>query len=252
MSIKRLLTILALVLLTSFSMSAQKNLELPKIKSGEIIIHHTGHTLSYNPVWVLPNWVAYELRAEELEGDAERARYFSPDPLLDKYPRAEHWHFTNSGWVRGHMVPAGDLKYSQEAMNDSFYTSNVCPMNMKFNNSIWKRLEEKSRKWAVQYGHIYIITGPIMGCNINGKVGDSDIMIPDKFYKAVLAPYKGSYLTIGFIMDNAEETQVKLRDFAVTVDDLEELIGTNLFANLDLLTEMKIEKQLPLKELELY
>ena len=53
-------------------------------------------------------------------------------------------------------------------------------------------------------------------------------------------------------MDNAEETQGKLRDFAVTVDDLEELIGTNLFANLDLLTEMKIEKQLPLKELELY
>ena len=63
MSIKRLFTILALILLTSFSMSAQKNLELPKIKSGEIIIRHTGHTLSYNPVWVLPNWVAYELRA---------------------------------------------------------------------------------------------------------------------------------------------------------------------------------------------
>ena len=150
------------------------------------------------------------------------------------------------------MIPSGDLKYSQEAMNDSFYTSNISPMNMKFNNSIWKRLEEKSRKWAVQYEHIYIITGPIMGRNANGKVGDSEIMIPDKFYKAVLVPFKGSYLTIGFIMHTAEDTQGKLRDFAVTVDDLEEIIGMNLFANLDILTEMRIEKLLPLKELELY
>lgn len=252
MTITRLLSILTLTLLTSISMSAQKNLELPKIKPGEIIIHHTGHTLSYNSVWILPNWVAYELRAEELEGDAERARYFSPDPLLENHPRAEHWHFTNSGWVRGHMVPAGDLKYSQEAMNDSFYTSNVCPMDMKFNNSIWKRLEEKARKWAFQYGHIYIITGPVMGLNVNGKVGESGIMIPDKFFKAVLVPYKGSYLSIGFIMENAETTQGKLRAFAVTVDELEEITGINMFSNLDLLTETKIEKMLPLKELELY
>ena len=251
MSVKRIL-IFILVHLASFQMYAQKGLELPRIAAGEIIIHHKGHTLSYNPEWILPNWVAYELRAEELEGDAERSTYFSPDPLLAQFPCAEHWHDTNSGWVRGHMIPAGDLKYDQEAMNDSFYTSNVCPMNMTFNNSIWKRLEEKARKWAAKYGYIYIITGPVMGQNIHGKVGNSNIMIPDKFYKAVLIPYKGSFLAIGFIMDNDEGTQGKLKDYAVTIDSLEKQIGIDLFVNLPFLTAYKIESLLPLKELELF
>ena len=249
---KRLFCILCILISASVSLYAQKNLELPKTKSDEIIVHHTGHVLSYNPKWMIPNWVAYELKAEELEGDAQRARSFTPDPVLKKYPRAEHWHYTNSGWVRGHMIPAGDLKYDQKAMDDSFYTSNVCPMNMTFNNSIWKKLEEKARKWAVEFGHIYIITGPVMGENINGKVGESDIMIPDQFFKAILVPYKGSYVAVAFLMDNSETTQGKLRDFAMTVDDLEHIIGMDLFVNLDNFTEKRIEQLLPLKPLGLY
>ena len=252
MNFRRIFILFLPLLLAEFGASAQKNLELPGVRPSETVVYHTGHTLSYNPVWLLPEWVAYELRAEELEGDAVRARYFSPDPMLEKYPRAEHWHYTHSGWVRGHMAPAGDMKYDQDAMNDSFYTSNVCPMNQTFNNSIWKRLEEKVRKWAVQFGRVYIITGPVMGDNVGGKVGESDILVPDKFFKAVLVPHGDSFLGIGFIMDNAETTQGKLRDFAVTINELEKLTGLNMFASLNMVTAAKIEKQLPLKELGLY
>lgn len=240
----------------SFSpLYGQREIAYPKLKQGEIIVRHVGHTLSYNPQAMIPYWVAYQLKATDMEGEAERARLFSPDPSekLEKFPLAEHWHYTHSGWCRGHMAPAGDMKYSQEAMNDSFYTTNICPMDMSFNNGIWKRLEEKIRKLAIEFGSVYIITGPIIGKNVNGKVGESNIIVPDAFYKAILVPYKDSYLSIAFIMRNeAAPKGSKLRDYTLTVDELELLVGRDFFATLDTATAKKIESTLPLKELGLY
>lgn len=232
---------------------AQERLACPVIREGEIIIRHTGHYLSYNSETMLPNWVAYELRAEDLEGTAVRKPSFSPDPdpQLQDFELAQHYHYSYSGWVRGHMVPAGDLKYDQQAMDDSFYTTNICPMNMRFNNGIWRRLEEVCRRWARQYGRIYIVTGPIIGENRNGKVGDSPIIVPDAYFKAVLIPYQWSYLSIGFILENAEETAGKLRDYTCTVESIEALTGMFFFLCLNR-DEQDIKRQIPLKELGLY
>ena len=244
-----------LSLAACFPLAAQRDVSFPVIRNGEIVIHHYGHSLCYDPEAMIPAWTAYTLYAGDMEGDAVRPRYFSPDPApeIAGFPLAEHWHYTNSGWVRGHMVPAGDLKYDQQAMNDSFLTTNVCPMDMGFNNGIWKRLEEKVRKIALQYDHVYIITGPILGGNRFGKVGDSGILVPDAFYKAILVPYKGSYLSIGFLMPNETAPPgSRLRDYAVTVAELETLTGRIFFASLPLSVSFQIKDKLPLKELGLY
>jgi len=251
----RRLALLISILFIALPSFAQKEYAYPKIIKGEILIKHLGHTISYNPKAMIPYWVAYELKSTDMEGEAQRPRGFSPDPspLLKGYTLAEHWHYTNSGWVRGHMAPAGDFKYSQAAMDDTFYTTNICPMDMTFNNGIWKRLEEKARKLAIQFDHIFIVTGPIIGENKNGKVGESDIIIPDAFYKAFLVPYQGSYLTIGFVMINEPALKgSKLKDFAVTVRQLESITGRDFFPALDNRLAAKIENELPLKELGLY
>lgn len=249
------LVTLSLFLAAWFPLAAQRDVSFPVIRNGELVIHHYGHSLSYNPDAMIPMWTAYTLYAGDMEGDAVRPRYFSPDPApeIAGFPLAEHWHYTNSGWVRGHMVPAGDLKYDQQAMDDSFLTTNVCPMDMGFNNGIWKRLEEKVRKLAAQYDHVYIITGPILGGNRFGKVGDSGILVPDAFYKAILVPYKGSYLSIGFLMPNETAPPgARLRDYAVTVAELERVTGRVFFASLSPGISLTVKEMLPLKELGLY
>ena len=236
-------------------LAAQRDMSFPVIRNGEIIIHHYGHSLCYDPEAMIPAWTAYTLYAGDMEGDAVRPPRFSPDPApeLAGFPLAEHGHYSRSGWVRGHMVPAGDLKYDQQAMNDSFLTTNVCPMDRGFNNGIWKRLEERVRKLAVQFDHVYIITGPILGENRLGKVGESDILVPDAFYKALLVPYKGSYLSIGFLLPNeAAPDGSKLKDYAVTVAELESRTGLIFFASLPLGTSFRIKEMMPLKELGLY
>lgn len=238
-----------------FPLSAQRDLLLPVVRSGEIIIHHHGHTLRYDPDAMIPTWTVYTLYAGDMDGDAVRPGRFSPDPSpqLKGFPLAEHGHYSHSGWVRGHMVPAGDLKYDQQAMDDSFLTTNVCPMDQGFNNGIWKRLEEKVRKLAVQFGHVYIITGPILGDNRYGKVGESDILVPDAFFKAILVPHKSSYLSIGFLLPNEPAPKgAKLKDYIVTVAELENLTGYVFFATLPIGAFYKVKEMLPLKELGLY
>ena len=250
---RRILSILLLLCAVSFPLAAQRSTSFPVIQNGEIIIHHYGHSLSYDPEAMIPLWTAYTLYAGDMEGDAVRPGRFSPDPApeLAGFPLVEHWHYSNSGWVRGHMVPAGDLKYDQQAMNDSFLTTNVCPMDQGFNNGIWKKLEEKVRKLAYKFDHVYIITGPVIGENRFGKVGQSDILVPDAFYKALLVPYKGSFLSIGFYMPNETAPKgAKLKDYAVTVAELENITGRIFFAEIS--PAFKIKEQLPLKELDLY
>lgn len=251
---RRLLSFLLLVCVAWLPLAAQRNVSFPVIENGEIIVHHYGHTLCYDPDAMIPAWTAYTLYAGDMEGDAVRPPRFLPDPApeLAGFPLAEHRHYSNSGWVRGHMVPAGDLKYDQQAMDDSFLTTNVCPMDKGFNNGIWKRLEEKVRKLAVKFGHVYIITGPILGENRYGNVGDSGILVPDAFYKALLVPYNGTYLSIGFLLPNEPApTGAKLKDYAVTVADLESLTGRIFFASLPMGTAFKVKDMLPLKELDL-
>lgn len=48
--------------------------EIPALreKSGEIILHRRGYTVSYNPKTLIPNWVAWHLSASHTDGPYKR------------------------------------------------------------------------------------------------------------------------------------------------------------------------------------
>lgn len=88
----------------------------------EIRLKRTAFTVSYNNFYKTPNWVAWELTKAETTGDEKRKNKFQPDPELPE-PRVEHADYTNSGYDRGHMAPAADMKWDSQAMEESFYMS---------------------------------------------------------------------------------------------------------------------------------
>ena len=114
-------------------------LEIPVMltKRQEIKLQRTGYTVSYNNFYKTPNWVAWELTRQETKGSEERKNRFVPDPDLPE-PRVEHADYTRSGYDRGHMAPAADMKWSKKAMEESFYMSNICPQNQKLNRDDWE------------------------------------------------------------------------------------------------------------------
>lgn len=226
------------------------NIELAHVGSGvrEQLIVHTGYTVSFNPDWNIANWVAYELTSSETEGAGERRGKFMPDPDVEGDP-VLHSDYTNSGYDRGHLAPAADMKWSEEAMTESFYTTNICPQNHNLNSKSWERLEAQVREWAKEFGNIYICTGPIVG-NADSTIGcDRKIVVPQAFYKALVATRDGEWYAIAFRMENVSEGSKKeLSHFVRTVDEIERMTGIDMFCNLPDSIESLIESEYDLRD----
>ena len=202
-------------------------------------IIHNGFELLYNKNNRLPEWVAYELTAEEVVGTAPRGRHYVPDPEVIG-EQGSNEDYRNSGWDRGHLVPAGDMKFDEQMMRESFYFSNICPQNRNLNGGDWRTLEELVRVYAQQYGKIYIVCGPIIGDNMFGRLGMHQIVIPDAFFKVLLVETKSGYESIGFVMKNIAGHR-PLSNYVKTVDEVEEITGLNFFSLLPNRVEKRVE-----------
>lgn len=113
-------------------------LPAPLTNRQEQIVEHTGYTLSYNKDHNTPNWSAWMLTKEKTEGTVERCRKFWADPKISQLYRVDYFDYKGSGYDRGHMCPAGDMKWSEAAMHDCFFMSNMCPQEHALNNGSWK------------------------------------------------------------------------------------------------------------------
>ena len=59
--------------------------ELPAYGEEEDIVKHQGYTAAYNHTTLCPDWVAWELTSEEVDGTNEGQYSFSRDPNV-KFP----------------------------------------------------------------------------------------------------------------------------------------------------------------------
>jgi endonuclease G len=196
----------------------------------EQIINHEGFTLSYNADFRIANWTVYELTADEAKSkDVKRAAKFFPDPNV-KGVSATNDDYKHSGYDRGHLVPAGDMKWSEEGMRASFYFSNICPQNRELNAGLWHYLEKQCRAWAMNYGAIVIITGPVIEDTMKW-LGENKVGIPAKFYKVVSSMADGKARCIGFLVENRNYENRLLKEIAVTVDSVERVTGIRFFTS---------------------
>jgi endonuclease G len=203
--------------------------ELPKTRPNDQIIKHTGYTLSYNSTYNIANWVAYELTAAETRAVVKRNNKFIPDPLL-KAGKASNEDYKGTGYDRGHLAAAADMCYSNQTMVESFYLSNMTPQVPSFNRDIWKRLEGQVRQWAVDDSAIYVVTGTVLTPGLQ-TIGYDRITIPTYFYKVILDYRQPNPKGIGFIIPNQGSPE-SIKHFAVTIDSVEKVTGTDFFYQL--------------------
>ena len=220
-------------------------MELPSHSDTDCIIEYNGYTVSYDEAARIPVWVAYELTADEANGTIGRSgKNFRPDEKA-KVAQADNYDYRGTGWSRGHMAPAGDFKWDDGAMWDTFYYTNCCPQDEKLNNGSWNVLENKVRSWARQFGNVYVVTGPIIGQNQSGKIGTHRVVVPDAFFKAILVYSDDAYHGIGFVMFNNSDTQ-RLPDSYLSINDLEKICGLDFFPALDDSLEETVEESVDL------
>jgi len=196
-------------------------------------------SLAYNEYHEQSIWVCYLLTKRHLNHPVcKRNNRFKSDPnVYSKSASTKDYY--KSGYDRGHLAPAADMLWSENAMQESFYMSNMSPQKPEFNRGIWKKLEGKVRKLAQSEDSLIIITGPIFEDNL-GTIGDNNVSGPGYFYKAIIdisAPQIGS---VAFIIPN-RNTKLPLRKFAVSIDSLELISHLDLMAPLPDALEMQLE-----------
>lgn len=203
-------------------------------------LNYTAMSMSFNPELHIPNYVVWELTRDEVYGDIGRSNSFQPDP--DVSSSANVADYKGSGFDRGHMMPAADAKHSPQAMVESFYLTNICPQAPQLNQGSWKTLEEKCRVWADVDSAIIIICGPVIGDHLSQYIGETEVAVPERFFKVILSPYANPPRAIGFIMPNGK-VPGGIQSAAVSVNEVERITGYDFFAALPDEIEEKIEDE---------
>lgn len=198
---------------------------LPSSTTGEIV-EHSYYTLSYSEPHEQAEWVAYTLKQEHLTYDDRERPYFIEDPKV-RTKSADWRNYRGSGYDRGHLCPAGDRRFSEQAYNETFYTSNISPQDRDFNAGVWNRLEQKVRYWCKKYGDLMVITGGVLENDLL-EIGDEDVDVPKSYYKIVMRGKAKEARALGFLIP-AKESQQPLEQFLVPIDEIEKRTGIDFF-----------------------
>lgn len=201
----------------------------------------------YNESMRIPLAVSWFLTGDHTRGNNQRRnQQFHPDADV-KNPTTTQ-DYIQSGYDRGHMCPAGDNKWNQQALDETFLMTNICPQNHNLNKHDWNDLELLCRQWARKYGKVYIVCGPLLRGSQHEQIGPRSrrVTVPEAFYKVVLRMGKNP-AAIGFIYDNKGQRQ-PMKQAVRSVDEIEKLTGIDFFHQLDDRTESAVEARADLAD----
>ena len=205
-------------------------------KSNGELIKHTFYSLSYVEDHEQAEWVHYKITPLMLKGNVKRTNYFKIDRKVST-GSANTKDYLKSGYDRGHLAPAADMKLSKLSMSESFYMSNVSPQKHSFNAGAWLKLEKLVRAWA-KISELYITTGGVLNSKYLKTIGNNNVSVPEKFYKIIYDPRNQKI--IAFLMAN-EKLDLPIEKYIVTVDEIESLTGIDFYHQLDDVLEEKLE-----------
>ena len=202
---------------------------IPEDVTNQMVDYH-GFTVGFNADAHNPNYVVWTLTAEHTDGPYNRDDVdFQEDPRVKGCAKLSD--YKRSGYDRGHMAPAADMKWSHQSMIDCHYLTNMCPQINSVNAGPWASLETACRKWAKKFGYVIIVSGPVLSDKITRTIGDSKVLVPERFFKVVLAPEAETPMGIGFIMPNSA-FDGGYGSTVVTIDQVESITGFDFYSAL--------------------
>ena len=183
-----------------------------------------GYAGMYDPLTKAPRWSAERLDKTKIEGVANRKGVnFTEDPQIPSSANLRLDDFTRSGMDRGHLIPASDLKYSQEAMNQTFLLTNIVAQNSNQNRGVWANLEAAVRELASRRGELFVITGPVFTPTAR-KIGNG-VWVPYALFKVIVDKNRNEMTA--FIIPNLDGQGDDPARFQVSVREVERASGLN-------------------------
>ena len=174
------------------------------------LLSYPHFTIGYDEAAKNPAWVAYRLAGPIMHhGLEKRPSTFTTD--FGTTAHVSHHDYSNSGFDRGHMVPAYALfsRFGEEGLKETFVMSNVIPQYHGLNAGEWEQLEAMiagrdghGEGWAATYGATWVINGPIYDKRPATKQLRNRTWIPTSCFSVVLRQRDGHWDSLAFIMPN--------------------------------------------------
>ncbi|MBO7467314.1 MAG: DNA/RNA non-specific endonuclease [Bacteroidaceae bacterium] len=240
-----------------------RRLEMPALDRTNTLLTHSTYyrgketltySIEYDENMHHSKWVAFTFYDVVNERNWSRSNWYSTswggdpfqkDPSLSDAVCPDRSFFGGSGGVRGHLCASADRLYSKEANEQTFYYSNMSPMNYDFNGGFWADLEIALRDaWAYKSTFcdtLYVVKGGTIREGEYRKSNNGKLPIPNHYFMALLCRKNGTYKSIGFWVEHKAQLNKIFRDCAVSIDKLEELTGIDFFCNLPDKIEESVE-----------
>ncbi len=197
----------------------------------EPVFHYQGFSLAYQESTEQARWVAYELQVEHLNArKVSRTDYYQEDHAIPTGSATYH-DYKNSGFTKGHLVPAADRAYALETMEETFLMSNMSPQQYGFNGGVWRELEEQTRDWARKNRSLIIVTGPVFTSKNIRYFGSNRVAVPEAFFKVILDHTEPGLKGIAFIVPNVISTR-PLSEYVYSIDEVEQKTDLDFFYEL--------------------
>ncbi len=185
-----------------------------------VVLKHTNYTTHFSKSKKYPVMVEWwETRAKiGCSTPLPRKDNFKPDPLLPNETNIGN-DYINSGYDRGHLMPAKSNQCQTPAVQDEcFYYSNMAAQTHRLNAGDWKSLETLTREVAVKEDSVHIWAGNVGEVKKIGKVS-----VPTQCWKVVY--FKKSNEWMYFVFDNDQSKPDGIHNNEVTKEDIEKLTG---------------------------
>lgn len=206
------------------------------------LLHKVAFTIGYDPQKREPLWVAYHVDRENVGLRGLTKRQFVPDPELPPDESATDRDYRGSGYDRGHMAPFASVRRPNDPRPEceSCYFSNICPQSPGLNRVTWAHLEKRVRDWAVRYGRVWVIVGPVFGPG-SDWTRSGRVAVPTAFYMVIIRQDQDGLKALAFEMgQSVHDPSEHFERFLTSVGAVERETG------LDFLTTLpdEVRKQL--------
>ena len=190
----------------------------------DLILTKKAYSLCYSSQHRQSLWAYHLLNDELMNGRTKRTNDYRKDPAVKKNPVTKR-DFARTGYDRGHLVPAADMKKNETLMSETFFMTNMAPQRPGLNRGIWRTLENLTRKLVKKSGEAVVLTLPVIK-ETDGRL-PKGITIPSSFAKIIFWPKQKKVLA--FEIPNDGQPDLRPEDFQVTVNSLEAKTGLDFF-----------------------
>ena len=194
----------------------------------------------------IPEWVAQEIRRFEAECVNTRrrpSRWSTDRSLFVSGVAPNDASYSGSGFDRGHM--AAKLlaaRIGLDADRKTHTVLNAVPQFRRFNQQIWRDLEDHTGAWAQAFGKIWVVQGPVFydetkseNARWIGDVGKGErrVAVPDALFKIVVREDEsvGGLQSLAFLYPQlgaryyGKKAQFAHERFLTTISEIEGLTG---------------------------